>query len=134
MLNVRWYLSNKMSYRDFEEMAAERGLEVDHTTIYRWVMKFSPELEKAVSRLKRSVGKSWRLHETYVKVKGQWKYLYRAVDKEGNTVDYRLCCVARKTSSNPECRFVWIFHLESCRTRGLVSLKIPDLHVKKPAP
>ena len=69
-------------------MAAERGLEVDHTTIYRWVIKFTPELEKAVRFLKRPAGKSWRLDETYIKVKGQWKYLYRAVDKEGMTVDY----------------------------------------------
>ncbi|MDQ3234985.1 MAG: IS6 family transposase [Pseudobdellovibrionaceae bacterium] len=90
MLHVRWYLSYKLSYRDLEEMAAERGLEVDHTTIYRWVIKFTPGLEKAVRRLKRPVGRSWRLDETYVKVKGKWKYLYRAVDKEGNTVDYLL--------------------------------------------
>ena len=90
MLNVRWYLSYKLSYRDLEEMAAERGLEVDHTTIYRWVIKFTPELEKAVRLLKRPAGKCWRLDETYIKVKGQWKYLYRAVDKDGNTVDYLL--------------------------------------------
>ncbi|HYX39717.1 MAG TPA: IS6 family transposase [Oligoflexus sp.] len=90
MLNVRWYLSYKLSYRDLEEMARERGFEVDHTTIYRWVIKFTPGLEKAVRRLKRPLGKSWRLDETYIKVKGQWKYLYRAVDKEGNTVDYLL--------------------------------------------
>ncbi len=90
MLNVRWYLSYKLSYRDLEEMARERGLEVDHTTIYRWVIKFTPELEKTARQLKRPVGKSWRLDETYIKVKGQWKYLYRAVDKEGNTVDYLL--------------------------------------------
>ncbi|HYX17466.1 MAG TPA: IS6 family transposase [Nostoc sp.] len=90
MLHVRWYLSYKLTYRDLEEMAAERGLEVDHTTIYRWVMKFTPGLEKAVRRLKRPPGRSWFLDETYIKVKGQWKYLYRAVDKEGNTVDYLL--------------------------------------------
>ena len=90
MLNVRWYLSYKLSYRDLSEMATERDLEVDHTTIYRWVINFTPEMEKTVRRLKRSAGKSWRLDETYIKVKGQWKYLYRAVDKEGNTVDYLL--------------------------------------------
>ncbi len=90
MLNVRWYLSYKLSYRDLEEMSAERGLEVDHTTIYRWVIKFTPELEKPVRRLKRPAGKSWKLDETYIKVKGHWKYLYRAVDKDGNTVDYLL--------------------------------------------
>ena len=90
MLNVRWYLSYKLSYRDLSEMAAERGLEVDHTTIYRWVIKFTPELEKAVRFLKRPAGKSWRLDETYSKVKGQWKYLYRPVDKKAMTVDYLL--------------------------------------------
>ncbi len=68
-------------------IAAERGLEVDHTTIYRWVIKFTPGLEKAVRRLKRPPGRSWFLDEIYITVKGQWKYLYRAVDKEGNTVD-----------------------------------------------
>jgi transposase-like protein len=82
MLNVRWYLSYKLSYRDLDEMAAERGLKVDHTTIYRWVIKFTPELQKVVRLLKRPAGKSWSLGETYIKVKDQWKYLYRAVDKE----------------------------------------------------
>lgn len=90
MLNVRWYLSYKLSFRDLEEMAAERGLQVDHTTIYRWVIKFTPELEKAVRFVKRPAGKSWRLDETYIKVKGEWKYLYRAVDSNGKTVDYLL--------------------------------------------
>ncbi len=80
MLNVRWYLSYKLSYRDLEEMAAERGLQVDHTTVYSWVMKFTPEFEKKIRSLKRASGRSWRLDETYIKVKGQWKYLYRAVD------------------------------------------------------
>ena len=64
MLNVRWYLSYKLSSRDLEEMAAERGLEVDHTTIYRWVIKFTPELEKAVRLHKRPAGNSWRLDES----------------------------------------------------------------------
>jgi putative transposase len=73
MLNVRLYLSSKLSYRDLEEMAAERGLEVDHTTIYRWVIKFKLELEKAVRLLKQPAGNSWMLDETYIKVKGQWK-------------------------------------------------------------
>ncbi|HYX37898.1 MAG TPA: IS6 family transposase, partial [Oligoflexus sp.] len=113
MLHVRWYLSYKLSYRDLMEMAAERGLEVDHSTIYRWVIKFTPGLEKAVRRLKRPSGKSWCLDETYIKVKGQWKYLYRAVDKEGDTVDYlltakrdrkaakRFLCKAVKSNDEP---------------------------------
>ena len=90
MLNVRWYLTYKLSYRDLQEMAAERGIDMNHTTIYRWVIKFTPEVEKVTRENKRPVGKSWRLDETYIKVKGQWKYLYRAVDKGGNTVDYIL--------------------------------------------
>ncbi len=100
MLNVRWYLSYKLSYRDLEEMAAERGVDIDHSTIYRWVIKFTPEIEKEVFKNKRPVAKSWRLDETYIKVKGQWKYLYRAVDKQGKTIDILLTarrdCTAAK--------------------------------------
>ena len=71
-------------------MALDKGVEVDSSTIYRWVIKFSPDLEKAVRKNKTAVGISWRMDETYIKVKGQWKYLYKAVDKEGQTVDYLL--------------------------------------------
>ena len=99
MLNVRWYLSYKLSYRDLEEMASERGVAVDHSTIYRWVIKFTPAVEKEVRRNARASGKSWRLDETYIKVKGQWKYLYRAVDKEGNTVDYLLTSRRDRTAA-----------------------------------
>ena len=90
ILNVSWYLSFKVSYSDLEKMALDRGVEVDQSTIHRWVVKFSPDLEKSVRKNKSSVGSSWRMDETYIKVKGQWKYLYRAVDKEGQTVDYLL--------------------------------------------
>ena len=90
ILNVRWYLQYKISYRNLEKMALDRGVVVDSSTICRWVIKFSPDLEKAVRKNKPSSGTSWRLDETYIKVKGQWKYLYRAVDKEGQTVDYLL--------------------------------------------
>ena len=90
MLKVRWALSYKLSYRDLEEMAAERGVEVDHSSINRWVLKFSPGLEEEIRKYKKRVGKTWRMDETYIKVKGKWKYLYRAVDKDGNTVDYLL--------------------------------------------
>lgn len=88
---VRWYLAYPLSYRNLEEMMAERGVPVDHSNIYRWVQKFSPQLE-AVFRhgRKRPVGQSWRMDETYIKIKGQWKYLYRAVDKEGQTIDFLL--------------------------------------------
>lgn len=79
-----------LSYREIEELLAIRGVRVDHATIQRWVFKFSPLLEDNFRKRKRSVGKRWRMDETYIKVKGQWRYLYRAVDKEGNTVDFLL--------------------------------------------
>jgi transposase-like protein len=87
---VRWYVAYPLSLRHLEEMMAERGIAVDHSTVHRWAIKLLPALEKAFRRCKRAVGKSWRMDETYVKVRGEWKYLYRAVDKEGNTVDFLL--------------------------------------------
>ena len=71
-------------------MMIERGIQVDHSTIMRWVHQYSPEIEKKVSRYLRPTDDSWRVDETYVKVKGEWKYLYRAVDSTGNTVDFML--------------------------------------------
>ena len=90
LLCVRWYVAYSLSLRNLEEMMAERGFEVDHSSVHRWVIKLVPLFEKAFRRHKRPVGKSWRMDETYVKVRGQWKYLYRAVDKAGNTVDFLL--------------------------------------------
>ena len=87
---VRWYVAYPLSLRHLEEMMAERGIAVDHSTVHRWAIKLLPVLEKAFRRCKRAVGKSWRMDETYVKVRGEWKYLYRAVDKDGNTVDFLL--------------------------------------------
>jgi transposase-like protein len=87
---VRWHVAYPLSLRHLEEMMAERGVAVDHSTEHRWTIKLLPVLEKAFRRCKRAVGKSWRMDETYVKVRGQWKYLYRAVDKQGNTVDFLL--------------------------------------------
>jgi len=90
LLCVRWYVAYSLSLRNLEEMMAERGFEVDHSGVHRWVIKLVPLFEKAFRKHKRPVGKSWRMDETYVKVRGQWKYLYRAVDKAGNTVDFLL--------------------------------------------
>src|ERR1700685_2340589 len=87
---VRWYVAYPISYRQIEEMMGERGVEVDHSTLHRWVLKYVPALEKAFLARKRAVGGSWRMDETYVRVKGTWKYLYRAVDKAGATVDFLL--------------------------------------------
>src|SRR5512147_271940 len=91
LLCVRWYVAYPLSYRNLEEMMEERGVEVDHSTIYRWVQKFTPQLEAAFRKGKKHpVGASWRMDETYIKIKGQWKYRYRAVDKEGQTIDFLL--------------------------------------------
>jgi transposase-like protein len=90
VLCVRWYLTFKLSSRDLVQMMAERGIELAHTTILRWVQQYVPEFEKRWQAYARPVGDSWRVDETYIKVKGQWVYLYRAVDKAGRTVDFLL--------------------------------------------
>ena len=87
---IRWYLAYALSLRDLEEMMAERGILVDHSTLYRWIIRLTPLLSKAFRRYKRAVGARWRMDETYIKVKGQWKYLYRAVDSAGQTIDFLL--------------------------------------------
>ena len=87
---VRWYVAYPISYRQLEEMMGERGVAVDHSTLNRWVIKYAPEVEKQFRRRQRPVGRSWRMDETYVKIKGKWAYLYRAVDTEGHTIDFLL--------------------------------------------
>ncbi len=90
VLNLRWYLSYALSYRNLEEMMMDRGLKVDHTTIYRWVQSYAPELEKKIRPHLRKGGISYRIDETYIKVKGIWHYLYRAIDSYGDTIDFML--------------------------------------------
>jgi len=90
LLNVRGYCRYPLSYRNLEEMMAERGVEVDHSTINRWVLKFAPELDKRLRPHLSETNDSWRVDETYIEVKGGWKYLYRAVDSIGNTLDFML--------------------------------------------
>jgi transposase-like protein len=90
VLCVRWYLSFKLSYRDLVSMMNERGIRLAHTTILRWVQHYTPDFEKRWKRYARPVGGSWRMDETYVKVRGEWVYLYRAVDKAGKTADFFL--------------------------------------------
>ncbi|MGE7940354.1 IS6 family transposase [Bacillus paramycoides] len=90
LLTVRWYLRYSLSFRDLVEMMEERGLSIAPTTIMRWVHQYGSELDERVRRHLQSTNDSWRVDETYVKVKGQWLYLYRAVDSEGNTIDFYL--------------------------------------------
>src|SRR6202167_2191114 len=87
---VRWYLRYSLSLRDVEELLAERGLEADHTTIWRWVQRYGPELEQRLRRHLKPTNKSWRVDETYIRVKGRWCYLYRAIDSSGATIDFLL--------------------------------------------
>lgn len=90
MLCIRWYAAYPLSYRNLEEMMRERGVYVDHSSLSCWAIKFLPILEKVFRKYKRAVGTSWRMDETRILVNGQWKYLYRAVDKEGATIDFLL--------------------------------------------
>jgi putative transposase len=99
LLCVRWYLAYPLSLRHIEEMMAERGLSVDHSTINRWVLKYSPLLEAEARKHRKPISGSWRLDETYIKVKGKWKYLYRAVDKHGQTIDFLLTAKRDKAAA-----------------------------------
>ncbi|MBD2309694.1 IS6 family transposase [Chroococcidiopsis sp. FACHB-1243] len=90
LLCVRWYLSYPLSYRQVAEMVNERGMDVHHTTVFRWVQRYVPEIDKRCRPHLRSTNDSWRVDETYIEVKGQPKYLYRAVNSAGNTLDFLL--------------------------------------------
>ncbi len=87
---VRWYLRYSLSLRDVEELLVERGLGADHTTVWRWVQRYAPELEQRMRRHLKSTNKSWRVDETYIKIKGRWCYLYRVIDSAGATIDFLL--------------------------------------------
>lgn len=90
LLCVRWYCRYCLSYRNLEEMMNERGLSIDHTTIYRWVQRYSTEIRRRLANFVRTPGTSWRVDETYIKIKGEWHYLYRAIDSNGDTLDFYL--------------------------------------------
>jgi IS6 family transposase len=87
VLAVRWYLRFALSYRDVEELLAERGIKVDHTTVYRWVQRFTPLLAEAARPSRHAAGDRWQVDETYVKVAGRWRYVYRAIDQFGQIID-----------------------------------------------
>jgi transposase, IS6 family len=99
LLTVRWYLRYNLSFRDLVEMMKERGLSMAHTTIMRWVHQYGPELDERVRRHLKPTNDSWRVDETYVKVKGQWMYLYRAVDSEGDMIDFYLSKARNKQAA-----------------------------------
>jgi transposase-like protein len=87
VLAVRWYLRLGLSYRDLEELLAERGIEVDHVTIYRWVLRFTPLVAETARPCRHVVGDRWQVDETYLKVAGRWRYVYRAIDQFGQIID-----------------------------------------------
>ncbi len=117
---VRWYLSYPLSYRQVEELITERGLPVDHSTMFRWVQHYSPALDKRCRHYLRPTNDSWRVDETYIKIKGQCRYLYRAVDSAGNTLDFlltakrdakaakRFLCKTLKATHNQQPRVVTV--------------------------
>jgi len=99
---VRWYLRFGLSYRDVEELLVERGVEVDHVTVYRWVLRFTPLLADAARPCRHLVGDRWQVDETYVKVAGQWRYVYRAIDQFGQVIDV---LVSARRDTNAARRF-----------------------------
>jgi transposase-like protein len=87
LLCVRWYLAYNLSLRNLEEMIVERGISVDHATVYCWIVRYSSELLEWFNRRKRSLSRKWHINVTYIKVHGQWMYFYRAIDRNGDTVE-----------------------------------------------
>jgi putative transposase len=109
---IRWYVAYPISYRQLQEMMGERGVTVDYSTLNRWVIKYAPEIEKQFRRHQRPVGRSWRMDETYVKIKGKWAFLYRAVDKDGHTIDFLLTPTRDRDAAEA-------FLRKAIRTQGL---------------
>ena len=112
LMCIRWYCSYSLSYREIEELMLERGVQVDHATLNRWVVEYAPLLLQAFKKRKKVIHKSWRMDETYIKVSGKWCYQYRTVDREGNTVDFML-------SENRDKKAAKQFFKKSIKSSGL---------------
>jgi transposase-like protein len=121
VLAVRWYLRFGLSYRDVEELLAERGVQVDHVSVYRWVQRFTPLLAEAARPCRHRVGDRWQVDETYVKVAGRWRYVYRAVDQHGQVIDV---FVSPRRDMRAARRF---FEQAICTTRVTPSEVMTDL-------
>ena len=127
LLAVRWYLRYGLSYRDVEELLAERGIEVDHVTIYRWVQRFTPLVIEAARPCRHSVGDRWFVDETYVKVAGVWRYVYRAVDQHGQVIDV---LVSKRRNIPAATKFFQTMLVGRGRPREVTTdLAAPLLHV-----
>ena len=122
---ARWYAAYPLSFRHLEEMMQERGVFVDHSTVHRWSLKILPVLALIFRRRKRLVGTSWRMDETYIKVAGQWKYLYRAVDKAGDTVDFLLTAKRDKAAARR--------YLSTCTACQKRSLSTKAVRIRRPS-
>jgi len=121
LLCVRWYLRYLLSYRDLEEMMLERGLHVDHTTIYRWVQRYAPELEKRCRPHLKTTTDSWRVDETSIKVKKTWMDLYRAVDSGGQTLEFLLS--PTRDGEAPKAFFLKVLHISACSAPQVCSVE-----------
>ena len=120
LLNVRWYCSYGLSYRNLVEMMGERGLILAHTTIMRWVHEYGPEIDKRIRPHMKITNMSWRVDETYIKVKGKWTYLYRAVDKNGNTLDFLLR--AKRNAKAARCFFKKVLKARHTKTPRVITI------------
>src|SRR3954452_21679377 len=125
---VYFKLRFSVSYRDVEELLSIRGVIVDHATVQRWVYKFTPLIEAGFKKRRKIVGNSWRMDETYIKVKGEWMYLYRAVDKEGNTVDFLLTKTRNKLANNEAIR---TYNKRCFKKIRIRQCKYPDIGYSK---
>jgi transposase-like protein len=122
---VRWYCRFSLSLRDLEELMAERGLAVDHTTIWRWIQRYGPEVHRRLRGQLKPKSSTWHVDETYVRIAGQWRYLFRAVDSQGQTVDFYLSetrdreaakCFLKKALANPDNRPPHVFARDGLRS------------------